>query len=363
MTQTAERNIESAAPSAERTREDGPTSSPRVHLRWARKTVLWIACIDVALVLVFGVLSKNHVYLSLANFRNVTLNSSQIVLLAMGVTMLLGAGLFDISLGANVVLSSVVGGKVIVALTGNLTNGPYPHMTLGIVCGVLTCVAMGMLVGLVNGLLVTRLKVNSLIATLAMLGIATGIAQVITNATDVSNVPTPLETGFGVANFLGIIPYLAVVTCAVGVLLWWLLTKTRFGLHTLTIGSSREAAVRAGLRVERHECALFVLVGAIAGLAGFFDLARLTGTNISGHTIDALSAISGAVIGGTSLFGGVASIGGAVIGALLAEILQIGLTEINFSQYWQPVAVGIVLILAVHLDARRREGVRIFRRT
>jgi ribose transport system permease protein len=344
----------------------GVAAPRRRSVRLPRKTAFWIACINLALVLVFGALSTNHAYLTLGNFQNVSLDAAQVVLLAMGETLLLGAGLFDISLGANLILSSVVGGKVVAAVSGTVAQeslGHYPHLAIGIVACVLACLSIGALVGLANGLVVTRLKVNSLIATLAMLGIATGTAYVVSHGTDVTNVPTSLQTGFGTVNFLGVIPDPALLTLVIGVLLWWLLTKTRFGLHTVTIGSSREAAVRAGLRVERHECALFVLVGMIAGLAGFLDLARFATTNISGHTIDALAAISGAVIGGTSLFGGVASIGGAVIGALLAVILQTGLVEVNLEPFWQQVAVGIVLILAVHLDARRREGVRIFRRT
>lgn len=339
---------------------------PRRRLRWPHRTVFWIACIDVLLVLGFGLLSTDHTYLTLANFQNVALDAAQIVLLAMGSSLLLGAGMFDISLGANLILSSVIGGKVIAAVSGSISDagiGPWPHLGVGITVCLLACVAVGTLVGLANGLIVTRLKVNSLIATLAMLGIATGAADLLTGGTDVTNVPTTLQSSFGTANFLGVIPDPALVTVAVGLLLWWALEKTRFGLHTLTVGSSREAALRAGLRVERHECALFVLVGAIAGLCGFFDLARFATTDISGHTVDALSAISGAVIGGTSLFGGVASIGGAVIGALLAVILQTGLVVINLESFWQLIVVGVVLIVAVHLDARRREGVRIFRRT
>jgi ribose transport system permease protein len=346
---------------------NGPTSrdARQKRFRWPRKTVFWIAWIDLLLILGFGVLSRNNAYLTLDNFQNVSLDASQIVLLAMGETLLLGAGLFDISLGANLILSSVIGGKVVVALTGTVAQesvGRYPHLAIGVIGSVLACIGVGALVGLINGLVVTRLKVNSLIATLAMLGIATGAADLISQGSDVTNVPTSLQTGFGTVNFLGVIPDPALLTTVIGVVLWWLVTKTRFGLHTVTIGSSRMAAVRAGLRVERHECVLFVLVGAIAGLAGFLDLARFATTNIAGHQIDALAAISGSVIGGTSLFGGVASIGGAMIGALLSVILQTGLVVVNLQSFWQLIVVGIVLILAVHVDARRRDGVRVFRR-
>jgi ribose transport system permease protein len=323
----------------------------------ARRTVFWIALIDLALIVAFGLLSKNHVYLTLGNFQNVSLNASQIVLLATGEAFLLGAGMFDISLGATLVLASVVGGRVLVALGGTsvqTSSGLYPHLAVGLIAAVLACLAAGALVGLVNGLVVTRLKVNSLIATLAMLGIATGTADLLAGGSDVTNVPPSLQSDFGSANFLGVVPDPVLLTAAIVAVLWWVLAKSRFGLRTLAIGSARVAATRAGIKVERHECTLFVMVGTLAGLAGFLDLARFATTNISGHTTDALAAIAGAVIGGTSLFGGIASIGGAVIGALLAVLLQTGLVIMNLQAFWQEIVVGIVLILAVHFDTRRR---------
>ncbi len=324
---------------------------------WPKRTAFWIALVDLVLVLGFWALSKNHVFVSLSNFQNIALDGAEIVLLAAGEALLLGAGLIDISLPATLILSSVAGGKVLVALSGTSSQvaaGTYPHLGFGVAAAVCVCIAAGALVGLINGLVVTRLKVNSLIATLAVWSIGLGLAQVVSGNADVAYVPTALQANFGDANFLGLIPYPALL---VGVLvfgLWWVLTKTRFGMRALAIGSSREAAARAGLRVERQELSLLVLVGVLAGIAGFIDLSHFASTDISGHTTDALEAISGAVIGGTSLFGGVASIGGAVLGALLAQILNSGLVTMNVQPYYQLIAVGIVLILAVYSDMRRR---------
>jgi ribose transport system permease protein len=324
---------------------------------WPKRTAFWIGVVDLVLVLAFWALSTNHVFLSLRNFQNITLDGAEIVLLATGEAMLLGAGLIDISLPATLILSSVAGGKVLVALSGStaqVSAGIYPHLGLGIAAGVIVCVAVGALVGLVNGFVVTQLKVNSLIATLAVWSIALGVAQVASGDTDVAYVPAALQKYFGTTNFLGVIPYPALLVAVIVFGLWWTLTKTRFGMRTLAIGSSRQAAERAGVKVDRHELSLLVLVGALAGIAGFIDLSHFASTDISGHTTDALEAISGAVIGGTSLFGGVASIGGAVLGALLAQILNAGLVTMNVQPYYQLIAVGVVLILAVHFDARRR---------
>jgi len=120
------------------------------------------------------------------------------------------------------------------------------------------------------------------------------------------------------------------------------------------MGSSRDAAVRAGLRVNRQLTSTFVLVGGLAGLAGLFDLTRFATTNLSGHTTDALAALTAAVIGGTSLFGGHISMPGVLAGALLAVILQDGLIIIGVSAFYQLVAIGVVLIVAVTIDQRRR---------
>jgi len=145
------------------------------------------------------------------------------------------------------------------------------------------------------------------------------------------------------------VPYPALIALAIAAGASFLLNRTRFGLHTLALGSSREAAVRTGVRVRAKVTTLFVLAGGCAGLSGFIDLGRYASTNISGHQTDALAAIAGAVIGGTNLFGGRISVWGAVFGALLAVILQDGLVVVGLAAFYQLIAVGIVLIIAVSL--------------
>ena len=136
--------------------------------------------------------------------------------------------------------------------------------------------------------------------------------------------------------------------------------RRAYGMHTLAIGSSRQAAERAGVSIDLHVVSLFVLVGLLAGIAGVFDLSRFATTNLSGHQTDALSAIAGAVIGGTKLFGGRASVIGAVFGATLAVILETGLVIQGLSPFYQLIAVGVVLIVAVYIrgsdetDGKRR---------
>jgi ribose transport system permease protein len=322
------------------------------------RTVFWVFCVEVILVIVFGFVSPSHVYWTAGSFRNLAVDGAEIVPLAAAVAFLLGAGELDISLGANIILSSVLGGRVMGAITaantGILEQGNFRHVPLGIAVGLVVCCATGATVGAVNGLVVTRLGVNSFITTLGTLGIATGIADIVSNGADLANIPNALQLNFGVRSLGGIVPYPALLGAFLICAFWAVLTFTRFGLHTISLGSSREAARRAGLKVDRHLVFLFVGVGTFGGLVGFIDLARFATTNIGGHQTDALEAIAGAVIGGTSMFGGKVSIFGAVIGAMLAVILNAGLVIIGVQAFYQLIVVGVVLILAVFVDQRRQ---------
>jgi ribose transport system permease protein len=322
------------------------------------KSAGWIAAVDVLLVLGFGLASPNREFLNVASLQNIGFNSAQIVLLACAATYELGAAQIDISLGAVLVLSSVIAGEVIQDLGGTsaqVAAGIYPHLAIALIAGTAAALATGALFGVVNGLVVTRLRVNAFVATLGTTGIGTGIAYIITNGSDLAYQPQWLQTNFG-AKLVAGFPLPALVVLAIAAVLWVGLKYTRFGLYTVALGSSMTSAERSGLHVDRHIMKVFVLAGTLCGFASMLDLSRFASTNVSGHTTDALAAVAGAVIGGTSLFGGTASIVGAVFGALLAVILQTGLIAVGLTPFYQEVAVGVVLIAAVWADQRRRRA-------
>jgi ribose transport system permease protein len=306
----------------------------------------WIFLIDALLILLFTSLSINHTFISPDNLRNLMLDSANGLLLGIAIAFLLGSGEFDISLGSNLILSSVVAGMVAVAAE------PL-GLAAVVVTSLVTAVIVGALVGVVNGLIVTRLKVNSLIATLAMMGVVSGVAYIVSGGTDVTGLPGELQEDFGIATAAGIpLPFLlAIIAWLVAV---FALRYTRFGLHLLAMGSARAAAERAGLNVKRKIVTLFVVGGALAGLAGFIDITRFGATNIAGHTNDSLAAITAAVIGGTLLEGGVVSMVGLLGGVILAVILANGLIVINVSSYYQLIVVGVILVIAVFIDQLRR---------
>jgi ribose transport system permease protein len=311
-------------------------------------TASWIFVIDGLLFIVFGWLSPENTFWSIPTLQVIALDSATALILACGIALLLGAGEIDLSVGAGLLLASVYGGKVIIDLAG--------HGTLvAALVGVLVCVLVGAVVGLFNGLVVTKLHVSSLIATLATLGIVTGIANLAIGGTDITGIPENLQNDVGIRKFASI-PLPALAALVVWLLMWWLLRTTRFGLRMLALGSSRSAAERSGIRVDAQLIVAFVIVGALAGFAGFIDLTRFATTNLAGHQSDALTAITACVIGGTSLFGGRVSIAGVLAGTLLAVILQDGLVVIGLSAFYQLIAIGLVLIAAVYLDSRRTSG-------
>jgi len=316
--------------------------------RLLRSRATWVLGLDIVLIVAFTLVSEDNVFFSAANGRSLLLGATQALLLALGLAMMLGAGIFDLSLGANLVLSSVIGALVVQKFQDPTTR-QYDRPWTAIWLGLLACVLAGVLFGVVNGILIAIADVNSLIATLATLGIGTGLAYLLSDGADVAGMPFEMQRSIGL-NTVGGIPVPALVAVAAAVVLWAVVRYTRFGMRTQAIGSSRAAAERAGLKVRQHFIVLTSLAGGLAGVAGFFDLTRFGSTALAGHANDSLAAVTAVVIGGTLLTGGYISIIGAVWGAALAVILQTGLVITGVPSFWQLIVVGVVLLLAVVID-------------
>lgn len=323
---------------------------PHPLVRWLGVNGTWVLLLDIVLIAVFTFLSRDFLFFSAANLQSVALAVSTGLLLALALGVLLGAGVIDLSVGSNLVLSSVVGAYAMHQVAGPIAVKAAPGAQItAVFVGLAACVVTGALFGLVNGFIIEVLDVNSFIATLGTLGIGTGIALLITEGGDLSGLPAQMQTSFAFVALLGI-PLPALVALALAIALWATLRYTRFGLRTLAIGSSRMAAERAGVNVRKQLITLIISAGAMAGLAGFFSLATFGSTTLSGHTNDALNAITAAVIGGVALAGGRINVLGIVYGAILAQVLQAGLVIIGVPSFWQLIAVGMVLIFAVALD-------------
>jgi ribose transport system permease protein len=265
----------------------------------------------------------------------------------------------DLSVGSILVLSSVIAAQTMVALSGTpeqVRNYQFPNQEVGIPVGIAAGLLVGLACGFINGLLVTKLKLTPFIATLGTLGVFLGTAQILSGGTNVPYVPTAIQSEIGTRDLLGFLPVPIAIGLVVVIVAILALHLTQFGRYTYAIGSNAEAARRVGINVDRHLLKVYTLSGFLAGLAGIIDVARFNTASVGAHTLDNLAAISAAVIGGTSLFGGIGTIVGTLVGTFIPAVLRNGFIIAGVQAFWQEVAIGIVLLLAVFIDQRRRSA-------
>jgi ribose transport system permease protein len=326
----------------------------------ARSPNVLILGVLLVLIAIFSIVSPGQRFLSVNNFTSLVANTAEILLLAAGETFIMIAGGIDLSCGSFVVFSAVISAELVSRISASATQAAslqFPHIALGIAAGVVGGLVAGSLWGWINGYVSVRWHVPPFIVTLGTLGMALGAAQLITGGLNVPNVPPAYQGSFGIGRIWGV-PWIAVVAAVVVAIMWIVLHQTRFGLRTYAIGSNAEAARRAGVNVGRQQILLYMLMGLMTGIVGILDVARFDTASIAAHTTDNLQAIAAAAIGGVSLYGGKGRMGGTVIGAFIPAVLANGFILLGFQPYWQEVAVGGVLIVAVYIDqVRRREAV------
>jgi ribose transport system permease protein len=328
-----------------------------VRLALVALTRFWIFLFLLGLVVYFWGSTPRHSFLEWQNVHQLFLNTSQVILLAIGETFVILTAGIDLSVGAILVFSGVAGGKVMLSLSGTpeqIANLQFPHAGLGIPFGILAALAAGTGWGLLNGVLVTRLKLPPFIVTLGTFGMAFGGADLLAGGTNISSVPPSIQDSLGNGKVFGLVFVPIVIAVGLVVVAHVMLRHTRFGQRTAAIGSNEDGARRTGINVDLHLIKVYTMTGFLCGLAGVIDLARYGTENLSSHQTDNLNAIAAVVIGGTSLFGGIATILGTVVGALIPAVLQNGLIINGIDPFWQEVLVGAVIIVAVYMDQLRR---------
>jgi ribose transport system permease protein len=304
-----------------------------------------IMLILAGLILVFSVLKPDE-FFAIDNARNIATDAAVLLVLATGLTYIIVTAGIDLSVGAVLVFSGVISAKVMNSMGGNNWGV--------LLVGLAVAVAAGCAWGILNGFLVTKANIPPFIVTLGTLGMALGSALLITGGVDEREVPFKLVDTIGSGRLFDQIPYLVLIAAVVALVGGIVLGQTRFGRYTYVAGSNLEGARRAGVNVDRHLIKVYALGGTLAGLAGYLSLARFGTTSIGGHSTDNLDAIAAIVIGGTSLFGGVGTILGTVIGVFIPAVLRNGFVIVGVQPFWQQVAVGAVLIAAVYFDQLRR---------
>ncbi len=331
---------------------------------------IWAWLFLILLVVIFSLTGKG--FFNLFNFQSIGANVAILLIMGMGQTFVIISGGIDLSSGFIMGLASVVGAMAMTSLP--------PETPLAIVAfvGLTAALTAGLIPGFINGLLIARLYVPPFIVTLGMFGIARGFGFIFSGGMPI---PASIQglgrigngylayffPGFGLTWFsppsglegvqlrqlVGILPHPLTLIILLAIAFHWLLSRSRFGLYTYAIGGNEEAAVRAGIPVARHKIAIYMLSAGCAALAGFLYNVRFTnGAANSGEAL-LLDSIAAVVIGGASLFGGAGTIVGTVIGAFIIAVIQNGLVILAINPFWQFVAVGIVIILAVLVDQAR----------
>lgn len=293
----------------------------------------------IALCLLMTLLSDK--FLSLSNFRNILRQSSQYGICAIGMTMLILLGGIDLSVGSVQALAGV--GAVCVL---NMTHS----VALAIVTGIL----IGAVVGLVNSLIITKMKITPLICTLGTMSIISGLALVLTKAVSIqAEVTEYMQIGMGAV--FGI-PIPVILLAVLVVIFYFVLNHTVFGRYLYAIGGNSESAKMAGIPVDRITMIAYVLSGCLTGLAAVILSSRLGSGQPSAGTGFEMTVIAAVIIGGVSLSGGKGSLGGAILGVITLYVLNNGLTLLGFSSFWQDIMRGALIIIAVYIDYVRQEG-------
>lgn len=295
----------------------------------------------IALVVVMAVLSQD--FLNGQNLLNVGVQASVTAILAFGVTFVIVSAGIDLSVGSVAALSATV-------VAWAATSEGLPVWS-----AVLLGLGVGVGAGLVSGALVAYGRLPAFIATLAMLSIGRGLALVISGG---SPIAFPSSVGLLGDTLGGWLPVPVLVMVVMGLIAALVLARTYTGRAMFAIGGNEEAARLSGIDVKRRKLVIYALSGLFAAVAGIVLAARLTSAQpqaAAGYELDAIAAV---VIGGASLSGGSGKASGTLIGALILAVLRNGLNLLSVSAFWQQVATGLVIALAVLLDTLRRRSAR-----
>ncbi|MCR1952499.1 MULTISPECIES: ribose ABC transporter permease [unclassified Clostridium] len=279
-------------------------------------------------------------FLSLSNITNVFTQVSVNAIIAVGMTFVILTGGIDLSVGSTLAISGALSASIIKS-TGSVT--------LAIVVAAL----VGIAIGLVNGLLISKGKLQAFIATLATMTIFRGATLVFTNGTPISKLP---EKFVNIGNGkIGFMPIPVIITVIVSIIAIYVLSQTRFGRYLYALGGNEDSARLSGINTDKIKTLVYVVSGFASAIAGVIITSRIASASPNAGTSFELDAIAAVVIGGTSLAGGEGKITGTLIGALIIGVLNNGLNLMNVSPFYQSIVKGLVILIAVLLDKKSRK--------
>ena len=275
------------------------------------------------------------------NVQSILIFATAPLLLGIGQSLVIISGGIDLSVGFIMGLSAVVLATIVQSFSGEAQG---VALAIGILSTCLVC----LIPGLINGLLITKLKVPPFIGTLGMYGVARGSGFIIADGMTVP-VDNDWLYNLGTGKILGI-PIIVLIVIIVALVFHFVLSRTKFGQYTYAIGGNREAAIRSGINVDRHIIIIFLLSAFCAFLAGLVYTARFSAGAAQAGEPMLLDSIAAVFIGGASFYGGSGKIIGTVVGALVIAVIQFGLVFVDVDSFWQFLAVGLVIIVAVLID-------------
>ena len=302
-------------------------------------------------VVLFSLL--NPKFLSIANGINIARQMAEMMILAVSMTFVLISGGVDLSIAKTGVMAGCLAGVILVNLAGKMPEG------LAVTIAILCSLGAGGVIGMINGLLISKLRVLPFIATLGSMTVAYGIAMLLTGGKTISKLPesfTKMGTGYFLRgtfeNVKGVqgIPVSALIMVSIVIVSAFVIKKTDFGLNIYAIGGNYKAARLAGLDNDKILLLVYSISGVLSALAGLILTARYISAQPGLWAGANLEVIAGCVIGGTSMRGGSGSVVSSLLGMLLMTCMSTGLNLAGINYSWQQVATGALVIAAVSLD-------------
>lgn len=293
----------------------------------------------IVLCVIFSV--TNQRFMSVANFLNILQQVSVIAIAAFGMTWVILLGEIDLSIGSIIAVAGMVGAQCFA-------------FGMGFVPALILTIVSGALLGLANGVLIAKFLLPSFIVTVATMGIYRGMVSLPTNGAP-AMIMEPSWTAIGTQSFIGI-PIVIWVVAVLFLVNHILLSRTKFGRRTYLTGGNREAALYSGIKVDRLKIIIFMISGVMAAISGVLLSSRLFSAQTNAGMSYELDAIAAAVLGGTSLAGGVGTMIGTLIGALIIGVLNNGMNMLSVPYFYQLIVKGLVILIAVYLDVRSKRA-------
>jgi len=321
-----------------------PPTAPSRHIWRHLLADYGIVLAFLLLCLILGLANSN--FFTWGNWVNILRQTSINGILAIGMTYVILARGIDLSVGSVLAVSGIVAASFV-------TGGEAQHPMIGIAAGL----GVGLVLGMVNGGLIARLAVAPFVVTLGMLSVARGLTQIYNDGMPIASLSPGFRTiGIGMWEVAGHgIPVPVIILLVTYLVFWFILRYTTFGRAVYAVGGNEKSAKTSGINTRRVVFTVYAISGLLAALAGLILTARTSSALPQAGIAYELDAIAAVVIGGTSLSGGVGSLTGTMIGALIIGVINNGLDLMGVSSYYQQVIKGAIIVAAVLLDVSRRK--------